>query len=90
MIFINSLINISYQKHRGVHIGLNSLLNATLPYELSNATFEPPYHVFTLKHLKKILPIVKEYPPLQDEFMTKIQKLKNVGQLLYIFTFQLI
>jgi hypothetical protein len=59
-------------------------------HELSNATFEPPYHVFTLKHPKQNLPILNKYPPLQNELVTKIQKMENVGQLLYIYTFQLI
>jgi hypothetical protein len=33
----------------------------------------------SMKHLKQHLPILKEYPTLQNELVTMLQKMKNVG-----------
>jgi len=35
-----------------------------------------------VKHLKQHLPILKKYPTLQDDLVTMLQKMINVGQLL--------
>jgi uncharacterized protein YneF (UPF0154 family) len=35
-----------------------------------------------VKYLKQHLPILKKYPTLQDDLITMLQKMKNVGQLL--------
>ncbi len=34
----------------------------------------------TMKHLKQHMPILEEYPTLQDELVTMLQKMRSVGQ----------
>jgi hypothetical protein len=43
-----------------------------------------------IKHLKQHLPILEEYPTLHNDFVTMLQRMKNVKQLLTTTIVQLI
>jgi hypothetical protein len=43
-----------------------------------------------IKHLKQHLPILEEYPTFHDDFVTMLQRVKNVKQLLTTSIIQLI